>query len=201
MRSTFKWADASLLRDRIAQVLPEWDPSMPGYSSVLAMYAFGLEENGEYAPAERIARQALAIDPDHPGAIHVLAHVRSLTSPQTLGSSFAFRPWSRRYANVEHARFADDLVILIDAYRRHDWLMGAVEKRLREEFAELQVEINEEKSRIVDLGRGDSFGFLGFDFRRMRSRRGAWRAEANGVAAEAQRGVPPLPIAAGGPGR
>jgi hypothetical protein len=28
-----------------------------------------------------------------------------------------------------------------------------VEKRLREELAELQVEINEEKSRIVDLGR------------------------------------------------
>ena len=40
------------------------------------------------------------------------------------------------------------------------WLMGAIEKRLREELAELQVEINEEKSRIVDLGRGDSFGFL-----------------------------------------
>jgi hypothetical protein len=39
-----------------------------------------------------------------------------------------------------------------------------------------QVEINEEKSRIVDLGRGESFDFLGFDFRRVRSRRGFWRA-------------------------
>ena len=39
-------------------------------------------------------------------------------------------------------------------------------KRLREEFAKLQVEINEEKSRIVNLGRAESFGFLGFDFRR-----------------------------------
>jgi RNA-directed DNA polymerase len=51
-----------------------------------------------------------------------------------------------------------------------------VEKRLREELADLQVEINEEKSRIVDLSQGESFGFLGFDFRRIRSRRGAWRA-------------------------
>jgi RNA-directed DNA polymerase len=76
-----------------------------------------------------------------------------------------------KYTYIEYARFADDLVILIDAYQRHDWLMAAVEKRLREEFAELQVEINEEKSRNVDLGRGESFGFLGFDFRRMRSRR------------------------------
>ena len=67
-------------------------------------------------------------------------------------------------------------MILIDAYPRHDWLMAAVEKRLREELADLQVEINEEKSRIVDLGRSGSFGFLGFDFRRIRSRRGAWRA-------------------------
>ena len=81
-----------------------------------------------------------------------------------------------KYTYIEYARFADDLVILIDAYPRHDWLMGAVEKRLRAELADLQVEINEEKSRTVDLGRGESFGFLGFDFRRIRSRRGVWRA-------------------------
>jgi RNA-directed DNA polymerase len=81
-----------------------------------------------------------------------------------------------KYTYIEYARFADDLVILIDAYPRHDWLLPAVEKRLREELAALQVEINEEKSRIVDLGRGESFGFLGFDFRRIRSRRGVWRA-------------------------
>ena len=35
--------------------------------------------------------------------------------------------------------------------------------------------INEEKSRKVDLARGDTFSFLGFDFRRVKSRRGAWR--------------------------
>jgi hypothetical protein len=34
------------------------------------------------------------------------------------------------YTYIEYARFADDLVILIDAYPRHDWLMAAVEKRL-----------------------------------------------------------------------
>jgi RNA-directed DNA polymerase len=73
--------------------------------------------------------------------------------------------------------FADDLVILIDAYRRHDWLLPADEKRLREELVALRVELNEEKSQIVDLGRGESFGFLGFDFRRIRSRRGAWRVQ------------------------
>jgi RNA-directed DNA polymerase len=62
-----------------------------------------------------------------------------------------------KYTYIEYARFADDLVILIDAHPRHDWLLGAVEKRLREELAKLQVETNDEKSRIVDLGRGESF--------------------------------------------
>jgi RNA-directed DNA polymerase len=82
-----------------------------------------------------------------------------------------------QYTYIEYARYADDLVVLIDAYERHDWLLTAVMKRLREEFANLKVEINEDKSRIVDLSRGDSFSFLGFDFRRTRSRRGVWRAQ------------------------
>ena len=80
-----------------------------------------------------------------------------------------------KYTYVEYARFADDLVVLVDAYKRHNWLIGAVTKRLREEFAKLQVEINDEKSRTVDLERGESFGFLGFDFRYLRSLRGVMR--------------------------
>src|SRR6516164_4106523 len=80
-----------------------------------------------------------------------------------------------KYTYIEYARYADDLVILVDAYRRHDWLLKAADKRLREELAKLHVEVNEEKSRIVDLGKGESFGFLGFEFRRVRSRKGVWR--------------------------
>src|ERR1700681_3328110 len=76
--------------------------------------------------------------------------------------------------NVQYARFADDMVILIDAERRSDWLVMAINRRLREEFAKLRVEINEDKSRMVDLAKGESFGFLGFEFRRMTTRRGVW---------------------------
>ncbi len=81
-----------------------------------------------------------------------------------------------KYPNVQYARFADDLVVLIDSHPRHEWLIGAVEKRLREELAKLRVEINEEKSRKVDLSKGGSFGFLGFEYRRIRSRKEKWRA-------------------------
>jgi RNA-directed DNA polymerase len=81
-----------------------------------------------------------------------------------------------KYPNVQYARFADDLVVLIDSHPRHEWLRGAVEKRLREEITKLRVEINEEKSRKVDLSKGGSFGFLGFEYRRIRSRNRRWRA-------------------------
>ena len=80
-----------------------------------------------------------------------------------------------RYTAVQYARFADDLVILIDAHPRHDWVVRGVERRLREELAKLRVEINEDKSRMVDLKKGESFTFLGFEFRRILSRNKKWR--------------------------
>ena len=82
---------------------------------------------------------------------------------------------SGRFSAVEYARFADDLVVLVDAHPRHAWVRQAVLVRLRQEFAKLHVEINEEKSKTVDLERGESFGFLGFEFRRIRALRGVWR--------------------------
>src|SRR6266571_2715171 len=65
-----------------------------------------------------------------------------------------------KYTALEYARFADDLVILVDAHPRHDWLVRAVNKRLREELAKLEVEVNDEKTRLVDLTKGECFGFL-----------------------------------------
>jgi RNA-directed DNA polymerase len=81
------------------------------------------------------------------------------------------------YTAVQYARFADDQVILVDPHPQHAWLEKAVIQRLREELGKLRVEINEEKSRTVDLRKGESFGFLGFEFRRVRSRKGRWRPE------------------------
>ena len=81
-----------------------------------------------------------------------------------------------KYTYVEYARFADDVVILVDAYPQHDWLVGAMQRRLREELARLHVVLNESKSRVVDLAKGDAFGFLGFEFRRARALSGKWRA-------------------------
>ena len=83
----------------------------------------------------------------------------------------------KQYTAIQYARFADDLVILVDSHKRHDWLVAAVTKRLREELGTLRVEINEEKSRIVDLRKHESFSFLGFEFRLVRSLKGQWRPQ------------------------
>ncbi len=89
------------------------------------------------------------------------------------------------------------MVILIDAERRSDWLVKAVNRRLREEFAKLRVEINEDKSRMVDLKKGESFTFLGFEYRRILSFRQKWRPyyapklkKRTALFAKAQGGLP-----------
>src|SRR5215813_5887622 len=84
----FRLSQRRMLRDRAAQVMPKWNETLPGYSSVLAMYAFGLEENGQYRRAEEMARRALALDPRHPGAIHVIAHVMEMQGRDREGLEF-----------------------------------------------------------------------------------------------------------------
>jgi RNA-directed DNA polymerase len=81
------------------------------------------------------------------------------------------------HTDVEDVRSADDLVILVNHDRRQDWRVEAVGRRLREELAKLDGQLHAEKSRIVDLSRGESFGFLGFDCRRVRSWQGRWRPQ------------------------
>ena len=66
-------------------------------------------------------------------------------------------------------------MIPIDSHPRHDWLVKAVERRRGGELAKLRVAINEEKSRMVDLAKGEKFPFLGIAFRRILSRNQRWR--------------------------
>src|SRR5690606_15227162 len=53
--------DSRMLRDRIARALPAWDVAMPGFHGVLGMYAFGLEETGDWDQAERMGRRAVEL--------------------------------------------------------------------------------------------------------------------------------------------
>ncbi len=61
----------------------------------------------------------------------------------------------------------------VDSHPNEDWLLEKVQKRLKEEFDKLQVQMNEEKTKTVNLKEGGCFSFLGFDFRLNRNREGA----------------------------
>ncbi len=75
------------------------------------------------------------------------------------------------YTRIEYARFADDLVVLVDGHPKWQWLVELAYKRLLEEFGKLDVRVNVQKSRIADLWKKESFGFVGFDFRQVRNRK------------------------------
>jgi tetratricopeptide (TPR) repeat protein len=69
---------STMLRDRIAQVLPDWDASTPGFGYVLGMQAFGLEESHSYTKAEDAGRRALEINRRDPWAVHAVTHVMEM---------------------------------------------------------------------------------------------------------------------------
>jgi tetratricopeptide (TPR) repeat protein len=81
----FFTGNARMLRDRIARALPSWQSGMPGYHAILGMQAFGLEEMGDYARAEKLGRTAVDIEPRDGWAQHAVAHVMEMQSRQKDG--------------------------------------------------------------------------------------------------------------------
>jgi len=76
------------------------------------------------------------------------------------------------YNNLDFIRSADDMVILVHGHPNENWLIEKVQKRLKEELDKLQVQMNEEKTKVVNLKEGEYFSFLGFDFRLNKNREG-----------------------------
>lgn len=87
----FFLGQSMMLRDRVAQVLPFWDASVPGFGYVLGMHAFGLEEAGNYARAEDTGRRALELNARDPWAIHAVTHVLEMQGRQAEGIRFLTR--------------------------------------------------------------------------------------------------------------
>ena len=99
--------DSRNLRSRITRVLPHWTADVPGYSYVLGMYAFGLEECNQYTEAEETGRRALALEPKDAWAIHAVTHVmemqgrtdegihwlESRKNDWAVNNNFAFHNW------------------------------------------------------------------------------------------------------------
>jgi len=76
------------------------------------------------------------------------------------------------YEAVNYQRFADDIVSTVSGHHtKRGWAARALQ-RLQEHLARLGVEVNLEKTAVVDTVRGEAFGFLGFEVRRVRRRTG-----------------------------
>jgi len=76
------------------------------------------------------------------------------------------------YEAVNYHRFADDIVIAISGHHsKRGWAERALQ-RIREQFALIGVELNQEKTKVVDALKGEAFGFPGFALGRVRKRNG-----------------------------
>lgn len=70
----FNCGDARAMRDRIARALRAWSPDVPNYGQVLGMYAFALEESGDYGRAEEFGRRSVELDNTDCWGQHAVAH-------------------------------------------------------------------------------------------------------------------------------
>ena len=67
------------------------------------------------------------------------------------------------YEAINYHRFADDMVITVSGHwSKRDWAERVLQ-RLQEQLEPLRVELNREKTKMVDMLKGEAFGFLGFD--------------------------------------
>lgn len=131
----FYRANARGLRDRIARVLPKWSADMPGYSILLGMHSFGLEETGDYARAEETGRRAVDLQPLDCWAHHAVAHVMEMQGrpedgigwmivrePHWASDDNFFKVhnwWHRSLCHLELEQF-DDVFALYDGPIRQD---------------------------------------------------------------------------------
>src|SRR3984893_4144896 len=76
------------------------------------------------------------------------------------------------YEAVNYHRFADDIVITLSGHHTKRGWAERAQQRLQEQLTPLGVEVNQEKTKVVNLLKGETFGFLGFDLRRVRKRKG-----------------------------
>ena len=74
--------------------------------------------------------------------------------------------WTQQIVNGHLIRYADDFVILFKT--REDAELGL--QLIKAKLNELHLELNEDKTRIVDTTKGKGFDFLGFHHRRLKSK-------------------------------
>ncbi|HUK10049.1 MAG TPA: tetratricopeptide repeat protein [Stellaceae bacterium] len=105
---TFYQGDSVGMRASTARVLHAWDETVPGFGFVLGCHAFGLEESGDYAAAERAGRRAIEINRADVWAAHAVAHVLEMQNRTREGIAWVGgldREWDETNNFVFHIRW------------------------------------------------------------------------------------------------
>lgn len=93
------------MRASAERVAARWPEGLGTYPIVLSCLAFGLEECGEYAAAERAGRRAVELDPTDGWGAHAVAHVFEMQGRQEEGIAWlaGLEPhWSQLNNFVHH---------------------------------------------------------------------------------------------------
>jgi tetratricopeptide (TPR) repeat protein len=134
----FYLGDAANLRDRVGRSLPAIDPAHPHHGYVRGMYAFGLEESGNYQLAERHGLAALERNRDDVWATHAVTHVyemqgrvdegirflRGRQSDWGEGNLFAVHNWWHLALYLLEAECSDESLAIYDRHIHHDHSAG-----------------------------------------------------------------------------
>nr|XP_011753216.1 tetratricopeptide repeat protein 38 [Macaca nemestrina] len=76
------------MRDSVARVYPFWTPDIPLSSYVKGIYSFGLMETNFYDRAEKLAKEALSINPTDAWSVHTIAHIHEMKAEIKDGLEF-----------------------------------------------------------------------------------------------------------------
>ncbi len=155
----FYSGESIAMRDSVARVMPAWPAGEPGAGYVHGMYAFGLEECGEYDAALKMGEAAVGQNSGDIWAVHAVAHVHEMAgrAPEGIawlkGTEDGWRGcnnftnhvwWHRALYHFELAQYEDVLRLYDEKFRAEpseDYLdiSNAVAMLWRLENAEIEV--------------------------------------------------------------
>ena len=149
----FYSGDTIAHRDSISRIMPAWDEEVPGYSYLMGMRAFSLEEAGHYDEAETAGRVAVDLDHTDTWAIHAVTHVM-----ETLGRQQEGIAWVNRHVDewdgVVH-QFANHLwwhlALFQLALGQHDEVLDLYDNRIWAAPSEDGLDISNATSMLMRL--------------------------------------------------
>jgi tetratricopeptide (TPR) repeat protein len=125
--------EVAWMRDILERAAPAWSDSDKGLSAYLAMRAFGLEENGAYAEAERCGKKAIELDQQDPWGAHAVAHVLIMQARLKEGIEWC-SSLSANWGAANHIRHHNwwHLALFHTEARNYDAALAIYDDRLRD---------------------------------------------------------------------